>query len=213
MCVLMMNVYRLYKISCVGVLLLGVSTVILGNAVMQNVLLRTPGLRPTKDPSIVIPTDQHYPNKPPDLPVYRNSSGKPAQGWASKYVETRRFSSDQSALIFYRVSDLAQSTVMKASKELKALHIWPVGTFIVLESYKGNVDSPNSAKLSAIEAMEKMNSHKGSSADSFFPVNWSYAKFSPEGKLSITSQKVNECHQCHSIAFHIMGDLVFTQFP
>jgi len=172
-----------------------------------------PGLRPIKDPSIVIPTDQRYPNQPPNLPTYKNISGKLAIGWVSKYVEIRRFSSDQSALIYYRVSDLARSHVLKASKVSRGLHIWPVGTIIVLESYKGDVDSPKHSKLLEIVLMKKMNSLKGFPVDSFFSMNWSYARFSPEGKPSITSQKVRECHQCHSIAFHLLGDLVFTQFP
>ncbi len=194
-------------------LLLGILTVILGNSIMQEVLLRPPGLRPKKDPSIVIPTDQHYPNQPPDLPKYRNAFGKPAEGWTSEIVETRRFSSDKSALIYYRVSDLAQSHAIKTSNASKKLRIWPVGTIIILESYKGDINSPTSAKLITIDAMIKMDDPKGSSSHAFFPVNWSYARFSPQGKPSITSQKVKECHECHSIAFHITGDLVFTLFP
>jgi len=175
--------------------------------------LRPPGLRPTQDPSIVIPTDQHYPNQPPNLPKYRKAFGKPAPGWACETIETRRFSSDQSALIYYRTSDLATSHAIKASTISKTLRVWPQGTIIILESYKGNISLPSNAKLIAIDAMEKMNAPKGSS-DAFYPVNWSYASFSPEGKpTTITSQKTKECHQCHSIAFHITGDLVFTLFP
>jgi len=205
-----MNLNKIEHFSKVP-LLLGVLTVILGNSIIQEVLLRPPGLRPTRDPSIVILTDQHYPNQPVNLPKYRNAFGKPAQGWASETVDTRRFSSDQSALIYCRISDLAQSHTIKTSNAPKTLRIWPVDTIIILESYKGNVNLPNRAKLIAIDAMKKMNDPKGSSA--FFPVNWSYARFSPQGKPSITSHKVKECHQCHSIAFHITGDLIFTPFP
>jgi hypothetical protein len=50
-------------------------------------------------------------------------------------------------------------------------------------------------------------------SSSFFPVNRSYAGFTPEGKLSITSQEAREGHRCHSIAFHVTGDLVFSPFP
>ena len=193
-------------------LLLVILTVILGNSIMHEVLLRPPGLRLTEDPSIVIPTDQHYTNQPPNLPKYRNAFGKPAQGWASETVETRRFSSDQSALIYYRVSDLADSHAIIDSNASKILRIWPVGTIIILESYKGDVNKLNSAKLIAIDAMKKMSDRKGSSY-AFFPVNWSYSRFSPQRKPSNSSQKIKECHQCHSIAFHITGDLVFTLFP
>jgi len=210
---LLMNPIRLFKISCAAILLSGILTIILGNSIVPEVLLSPPGLRPVKDPFVVIPFDQRYPNQPPNLPRYRNATGKPAKGWAGKYVETRRFSSDQSAVIYYRVSDLAQSKVIKLLKESKALQIWPAGTTIILESYKGNVISKKNAKLLAIDAMEKTNGQKSSSAYAYFPVNWSYARFTPEGKPSITSQKISECHQCHSIAFHITGDLIFTQFP
>jgi len=210
---LLMNPYRFFKMSCSAIFILVILTIILGNSIVQEVLLSPPGLRPTKDPAIVIPSDQRYPNQPPNLPKYRTATGKAARGWARKYVETRRFASDQSALIYYRVSDLAQSSVVKDSKASQALHIWPVGTIIILESYKGNVNSPKSAKLIEIEAIIKMNGHKGSSAYAYFPVKWSYARFTQKGKPSITSQKVNECHQCHSIAFHLTGDLVFTPFP
>ena len=210
---LLMNPYRLFKMSCSAIFILVILTIILGNSIVQEMLLRPPGLRPTKDPAIVIPSDQRYPNKPPNLPKYRTATGKATRGWARKYVETRRFASDQSALIYYRVSDLAQSSVMKGSKASQTLHIWPVGTIIILESYKGNVNSPKNAKLIEIVAIKKNNGHKGSSAYAYFPVKWSYARFTQKGKPSITSQKVNECHQCHSIAFHLTGDLVFTPFP
>ncbi len=179
---------------------------------MREVHLKPPGLRPTKDPSIVIPTDQLYVHQPPNLPKYSKAFGKPARGWACETVETRRFSSDQSALIYYRTSDLATSHTINTSTITKTLRIWQQGTIIILESYKGNISSPGSVKLVAIDAMKKMNDHSGSSYP-FYPVNWSYASFSPEGKPSITSQKIKECHQCHSIAFHITGDLVFTLFP
>jgi len=151
----MIDAYRLLKVSCAAALFLGVLTVILGNSNVQEVLLRPPGLRPVKDPSIVIPFDQLYPNQPPNLPKYSDAAGQPVKGWARKYVGTRRFFSDQSALIYYRVSDLAQSKIIQASKAEKALHIWPIGTVIILESYKGDVNSAKSAKFLEIDAMEK----------------------------------------------------------
>jgi len=191
-----------------------VLTVILSHAAAAGeVLLKSPGLRPVKAPLVVIPSDRHYPNQPPDLPNYRNASGKPAEGWASKYIETRRFSSDQSAMIYYRFSDLARANVIGTLKSPTALQIWPVGSILVLESYQGSLKSTNGAKLLEIEAMKKTDNHKDGLTNSFFPVNWSYARFSPKGTLSITSQKINECHQCHSIAFQITGDLIFTLFP
>jgi len=208
-----MNVYRLYKIGCVSALLLVMITVTLGLSSEQEVLLKSPGLRLVQDPFTIISADRYYPNQLSKLPVYRIGSGKTATGWARKYVKTRRFSSDQSALIYYRVSDLLHSNIIKTSNAFKTLHIWPVDTIIILESYKGNVNSSSRAKLLAIDILKKRDDQRKPSVYSFFPGNWSYTRLSPEGKPSITSMKVKECHQCHSIAFHITGDLVFTSFP
>jgi len=33
----------------------------------------------------------------------------------------------------------------------------------------------------------------------------------PSGSAFITPAKVRDCNQCHSIAFHLTGDLIFTQ--
>jgi hypothetical protein len=68
-------------------------------------------------------------------------------------------------------------------------------------------------KLIEIAAMVKVEAHWESFSKAFYPVSWTYARFNPDGNPSITSAKVRECHQCHSIAFHLTGDLIFTQLP
>ena len=86
------------------------------------------------------------------------------------------------------------------------------GTTLVIESYKGNAFQRRKDKLIEIDVMVKIKEDRNSSFQAFYPVNWTYARFKPDGNPSITSAKVRECHQCHSIAFHLTGDLVFTHF-
>jgi hypothetical protein len=178
-----------------------------------EILLSPPGLRLIKDPSLVIPADFNYSNRLMPLPAYRNPSGKPARGWSAKFVDTRRFASDRSAWIFFRNADLQRSV----SKQLKGKHdafrFWPVGTTMIIEIYKGNAAQKEHNKLIEIAAMSKVQPERRSSFKAFFPVNWAYARFKSDGNPATTAAKVRECHQCHSIAFHLTGDLIFTRFP
>jgi hypothetical protein len=178
-----------------------------------EVLLSPPGLRPIRDPFFVIPPDFNYRNQSIKLPVYRDTIGNPASGWSARFVDTRRFASDQSAWIFFRDSDLQRSETRQTEREQGVFRFWPVGTTIVVESYKGNAFQKEKDKLLEIAAMSKMDANGNAASQAFYPVSWSYAKFKPDGSPSITSAKVYECHQCHSIAFHLTGDLVFTLFP
>ena len=84
---------------------------------------------------------------------------------------------------------------------------------MVIESYKGNAFHKKNEALMEIAVMSKIIEDRDSSAQAFYTVNWTYARFNPDRSPSITSAKVRECHQCHSIAFHLTGDLIFTQFP
>jgi hypothetical protein len=176
-------------------------------------LLRPPGLRLVKDPSIVIPALYQYPNRPPELPAYRSAFGNMKKDWARQYVKTRRFSSNHSAWVYYRKSDLSRSKVIKASDKSPPFRIWPVGTIIILESYQGNTRLINNPKPLEIFAMTKRGDTDTSHAKPYYPANWSYARYTPEGKPSSITEKLNACHQCHSIAFHLGGDLIFTQVP
>jgi len=176
-------------------------------------LLKPPGLRLVKDPSIVIPALYQYPNLPLELPAYRSASGEIKKDWTRQYVKTRRFSSNHSAWVYYRKSDLSRSKVVKTSKKSKPIRIWSVGTIIILESYRGNTRLINNSKPIEIFVMTKKGNIDDSRAKPYYPVNWNYARYTPEGKPSTIPEKLNECHQCHSIAFHLSGDLIFTQVP
>jgi hypothetical protein len=179
----------------------------------EEIFLAPPGMRPVKDPTLVIPADYRYPNTLLELPAYRDVSGKPADGWTGKFVATRRFVSNQSAWIYFRKTDLKRSVVMQREEASQSFRFWPVGTNLVIESYRGNAFHKKRGLLIEIAVLSKIKGDRDSSPKAFYPVNWTYARFNPDGSPAITSAKVRECHQCHSIAFHLTGDLVFTQFP
>ncbi|MHC4459125.1 MAG: cytochrome P460 family protein [Planctomycetota bacterium] len=195
-----------------AILLLWLAT-ISGASEESLALLRPPGLRLVKDPSIVIPALYQYPNRSLELPAYRSAFGKMKKGWARQFVKTRRFSSNHSAWIHYRTSDLSRSKFIKASEKSTPMRIWPIGTIIILESYQGNNRLINNPKPLEIFAMIKKGNIDNFHAKPYYPVNWNYARYTPEGKPFITPKLLKECHQCHSIAFHLSGDLIFTQVP
>jgi hypothetical protein len=108
---------------------------------------------------------------------------------------------------------MAASRALKSSQGLLPLRIWPVGAIIVLESYQGDALRRNSTQLIEILVMRKIRDTQSDMTGASYSANWCYARFTPRGDLSINAQKVTECHQCHSIAFHLTGDLTFTPFP
>jgi hypothetical protein len=194
-------------LTLAGILLAAIG----GNSTDADTFLKPPGLRLISDPATVIPATRHYLNRKLTLPRYRSASRTPLEGWSREFIKTRRFSSDQSAWIYYRQSDLMRTKVIKNSGLPEAMRIWPVGTILILEGYKGDASHP-AADLLEIEAMTKLDSSGLAAAESFFPVDWSYARYSPDGAWSLSGEKLNECHQCHSIAFRLTGDLIFTLF-
>ena len=179
-----------------------------------EIFLSPPGLRLIKDPSIVIPADFNYANRLIPLPAYRTPSGTPADGWSAKFVETRRFApSDRSAWIFFRDSDLLGSVFRQIEGKRDAFRFWPDGTTMIIEIYKGNALQKENEKLIEIAAMSKVKAERTSYLKAFYPASWAYAKFNSDGNNVTTAATVRDCHQCHSIAFHLTGDLIFTQFP
>jgi len=178
----------------------------------SDTLLQPPGLRPISDPATVIPATHHYLNRKQALPRYRGASGTPLKGWSREFIKTRRFSSDQSAWIYYRQSDLKRTKVIKISGLPEVGRIWPVGATLILEGYKGDASHPADVDLLEIEVMNKLDSPGLAAAEKFFPVDWNYARYTPDRTWSLSGEKLNECHQCHSIAFRLTGDLVFTLF-
>ena len=179
----------------------------------SEVLLSPPGLRPIKDPSVVIPASHIYLNRLMTLPAYREPSGNPLKGWSDKYIGIRRFASDQSAWVYFRDADLRRSMLKHREKRAGALRFWPVGTAMIIEIYQGDAGQKANEKLLEIAAMFKIKAADNSFLNAFYPVNWTYTRFDPDGNPSMSSEKVRECHQCHSIAFHLTGDLIFTEFP
>ena len=207
------NQNRIRKIFIPGAFFFLASTAVCIHSMAAEILLSPPGLRLIKDPSLVIPADFNYANRLIKLPSYRDTLGNPASGWSDKFVNTRRFASDQSAWIFYRNTDLQRSVYKLKAGDQSAFRFWPVGTTIIIEIYQGNAFQKENDKLIEIAAMSKIKADRNSFFKAFYPVNWTYARFNRDGNSSITSTKVRECHQCHSIAFHLTGDLIFTQFP
>ena len=203
-------IYRFYTGLILICCLLGA---IAAHTAGSNGLLKPPGLRPHSAPAIVIPAGHHYSNLRLELPLYKSASGTPLEGWSREFIRTRRFSSDQSAWIYYRRSDLKRSRVITNTGMPDSLRIWPVGATLILEGYKGDALRSANARLLEIEVMTKSATGPESVAKAYFPVDWSYARFTPDGARALSGDKLLECHQCHSIAFRLTGDLIFTQFP
>ena len=177
-----------------------------------QILLTPPGLRPVRNPSIVVPAGYRYPNRSLKLPVYRDAAGNPADGWSDRFVETRRFVSNQSAWIYWRRTDLQRSVTSATKAPDRTFRFWPPEATLVVESYRGNAIDKKRGALMEIDVISKIKVDETASAQAFHPVNWSYARFNPDGTPSLTPAKIRECHQCHAIAFHLTGDLIFTLF-
>lgn len=205
--------HRIRKTWIPGALFFFVAITVSIYSMAAEILLSPPGLRLIRDPSLVIPADFQYANQLIQLPVYRDISGNPEEGWSGKFIDIRRFASNQSAWIFFRDSDLQRSVSQPKENGQSAFRFWPVGTTIIIEIYKGNAFQKEKHKLIEIAVMSKVNVDKNSSSQAFYPMSWTYARFDPDGNPSMTSAKVHECHQCHGIAFRLTGDLIFTQFP
>jgi len=178
-----------------------------------TLMLKPPGLRPVKEPSSVVPAEYRYANRRLSLPHYRDVQGNPAHGWSQKYVATRRFNSDQSAWVYYRRQDLQRSLTLSDEGDGRESCIWPGGTTIVIESYQGNAVSRQDKHLIEIAVISKADTNSAAMGKAFLPVEWSYGRFTSAAQPAIDATKVRECHQCHAIAFHLTGDLVFTRFP
>ena len=199
---------------CCAFILFGLLAVTIGaNSADSDILLKPPGLRLINDPETVIPSTDHYRNRELQLPQYRSENGWPLDGWSREFVKTRRFSSNQSAWVYYRLVDLKRTTVISTSGVPKTMRIWPPGTILILEGYKGDASRIDRRNLLEIFVMRKPDKPGLSAQTSFYPIKWSYAQFTPDGISSLTTEKLNECHQCHSIAFRLTGDLVFSTFP
>ena len=209
----MILVFKLPQLIFSGALFFSAWLVIVLHAAETEVRLSPPGLRPVSRPDLVIPADFSYPNRPVSLPDYCDESGNPAVGWSGKYIDTRRFASDQSAWIYYRRFDLKRLAVRETADIGSALRLWPIGATLVIEIFKGHASSRNNTNPIEIAVMSKIETVQISAGNRYYAASWTYARFDPAGSPIITPAKVRECHQCHSIAFYLTGDLVFTLLP
>jgi len=199
---------------CGALILFSLLAVTLGaNSADSDILLKPPGRRLINNPETVIPATDHYLNRELQLPQYRSAAGALLDGWSRKFVKTRRFSSDQSAWVYYRSSDLKRTEVLATAGVPRTMRIWPPGATLILEGYKGDASRIDHRNLLEIVVMTKTDNPDLSAQPFFYPVNWSYARFTPDGNSSLSTAKLNDCHQCHSIAFRLTGDLVFSRFP
>jgi hypothetical protein len=202
----------LYKL-CGALILFSILGVTLGgNSADSDIFLKPPGRRLISDPQTVIPATYHYLNRELQLPQYRSAAGVPMDGWAREFVMTRRFSSDQSAWVYYRPKDLKRTEAIQTSGVPQTIRIWPPGAILILEGYKGDASRIDNRNLLEIVVLTKTDNPDLSAQALFYPVNWSYARFTPDGNSSLSAEKLSECHQCHSIAFRLTGDLVFSKF-
>lgn len=176
-------------------------------------MLKPPGLRPVRDPYIVVPADYLYANRRLSLPHYRDSQGKPKDGWSQTYISTRRFNSNQSAWIYYRRQDLQRSVILDSGEDDREFCVWPGGTTIVIESYLGAAESRQDRHLIDIAVLSKADTNTAPDGKAFLAAEWSYGRFTSENKPSIDANQVQECHQCHAIALRLTGDLVFSRLP
>lgn len=170
------NQNRIRKMLIPGAFFFLASIAVSIPSMAPEILLTPPGLRLIKDPSLVIPAEYQYLNRLIKLPAYRDTSGNPASGWLAKFVDIRRFASDQSAWIFSRNSDLRQSISKLKEGNRGAFRFWPVGTIIIIEIYKGNAFQKENDKLIEIAAMLKIKAEGNSFFKAFYPVNWSWAR-------------------------------------
>jgi hypothetical protein len=200
--------FWIFSITLVSILLVAIGV----NWADSDTHLKPPGLRLINAPATIIPATYHYLNQKRELPRYRSASGTLLKGWSKQFIKTRRFSSNHSAWVYYRQSDLKRTQVIKTADLPDAMRIWPVGAILILEGYKGEAAHPADSELLEIEVMTKLKPMGSAGAENVFPVDWSYARFTPDGTWSLSGEKLNECHQCHSIAFQLTGDLVFTPF-
>jgi hypothetical protein len=196
----------------VGLLLLMGTLAPAGSPRQMTVYLQPPGLRLVQDPLEILPSFYRYSNQSLVLPSYTDSQRKPKPGWAREIIKTRSFASHQSARLYYRTADLDRSIVFQTAGPLAKMRVWPEGALLILEVYDGDGSLMDGARPVEIAAMAKSGGHRKGSSSVIYSMDWSYGLFGPKGEPCLLPEKVEECHQCHSIAFHLTGDLIFSQF-
>lgn len=178
-------------------------------------LLPTVGFRLVDSPQEIVPWRYSYVNRVFFAPSYRTPQGTPLPGWRFRVIATRRFFTDQSARIYYRIEDVRQSHLFPSTNQggPAMMRIWPVGTTLVLETFSGTGAFISDATPVFVDCIRKFQPDA-----SHFPVatlfagDWSYQRFSGERKPHPMPAGASACHQCHGTALRLTGDLVFTLF-
>jgi hypothetical protein len=164
-------------------------------------------------PQGLVKWQHNYLNRTFNLPSYRTVQGNPLPGWRCQVIGTRRFFTNQSAKIYYRIEDLHQTTIFGSTTALDTMRIWPVGAILVLETYSGKAANTTKQSPLFIDCIRKFEADvRHFPEDTLFAGEWSYQRFDVKGKVLQMVGGASACHQCHATAFRLTGDLVFTLF-
>jgi len=93
------------------------------------------------------------------------------------------------------------------------MRIWPVGATLVLETFSGRGAFMSNATPVFVDTIRKFQPDEDHfPVDTLFAGDWSYQRFSGDGKARAMPGGASACHQCHGTALPLTGDLVFTLF-
>ena len=178
-------------------------------------LLPAVGFRLVDSPQEIVPWRYDYLNRVFSAPSYRTPQGAPLPGWRFRIIATRRFFTDQSARIYYRIEDVRQSRLFPSTNQggPAKMRIWPVGATLVLETFSGRGAFMSDAKPVFVDCIRKLQPDATHfPVDTLFAGDWCYQRFSADGKPRPMPAGASACHQCHGTALRLNGDLVFTVF-
>ncbi len=176
-------------------------------------MLLAVGFRLLDSPQEIVPWRYYYVNRVFSAPSYRTPQGTPLPGWRFRVIATRRFFTDQSARIYYRIEDVQQSHLFSSTNQGGAamIRIWPVGATLVLETFSGRGAFMSDATPVFVDCIHKFQPDASHFAvDTLFTGDWCYQRFSADGKARPMPAGASACHQCHGTALRLTGDLVFT---
>ena len=91
--------------------------------------------------------------------------------------------------------------------------IWPAETILILETYSNADAYKSDATPLVVDCIRKFTPESDYfPVHMFFAGDWCYQRFNATGEAKKMVGGASACHQCHSTAFHLTGDLVFTPF-
>jgi hypothetical protein len=181
--------------------------------ISSDEVLSSSGFRLLDSPKQIVPWRYYYGNRNFTAPSYRTPRGDPLPGWSLRLVATRRFFTNQSARIYYRIEDFRQGYLFSSTTRGTAemMRVWPVGTVLVLETFAGEGAMMDSETPLFVDCIRKFQPDASNfPGDTLFAGVWSYQRFGPEGELQAMPGGASDCHQCHGTALPLTGDLVFT---